>query len=103
MSVNPLPIRWLTPVILLIFVSYASPEKAAFTVELTTEDFNATLAEIPSSAFALVEFFAPWCASISCSFVFSQLFSSSPVCTVGVRNGLKMTMTSTCLVCNLLW
>uniref|UniRef100_A0A7S0WFK3 Sulfhydryl oxidase n=1 Tax=Pyramimonas obovata TaxID=1411642 RepID=A0A7S0WFK3_9CHLO len=61
MTVDPLSFRWLLPVILLASLTLVSSEKAAFTIELTTENFNQTLSGIPSSAFALIEFFAPWC------------------------------------------
>ena len=58
--IHPLSLGWLMPVVLLAFVTPVASEKAAFTIELTTENFNNTLADVPSTAFALIEFFAPW-------------------------------------------
>eukprot|EP00854_Cymbomonas_tetramitiformis_P006087 gene6087-7308_t len=37
------------------------PEKAGFTLELTAENFNSTISQVTSSAYVLVEYFAPWC------------------------------------------
>jgi len=36
-------------------------EKAPFVVELDGSSWNSTLAQVPSSAYMIVEFFAPWC------------------------------------------